>query len=208
MALILIIFLCMSCLLTGCTYNGIEYFGHNEDNTYELRAAYQSSVDYLLSDFNTKEVSARQNQKILSYDFIETSITIVGSSSDDILGEDNNSTVASKESKHIDGANHKGKSLGKFIITGYCPCRLCCGVYSNVKNPTTASGAKAVAGYTIAVDTAKFPFGTKLVINNQVYEAQDRGGKIKGNRIDMYFNTHHEALVWGKRTIEVFEYVD
>ena len=42
-------------------------------------------------------------------------------------------------------------SLGEFKITYYCPCEICCGIWSNPENPTTASGARAEAGKTIAV---------------------------------------------------------
>ncbi|MBO5089121.1 MAG: 3D domain-containing protein, partial [Lachnospiraceae bacterium] len=45
---------------------------------------------------------------------------------------------------------------------------------------------------------------TKVVINGQVYVAEDRGGAIKGKRIDMFFMTHKEALRWGRRTMTVY----
>lgn len=99
-------------------------------------------------------------------------------------------------------ANSHGKSLGKYVITAYCTCRICCGVYSG--NNRTASGTVPTTNRTIAVDTSVIPFGTKVVINGQVYVAEDRGGAIKGKRIDMFFYTHKEALRWGRRTMEVF----
>ncbi|MBR1866726.1 MAG: 3D domain-containing protein [Lachnospiraceae bacterium] len=95
-----------------------------------------------------------------------------------------------------------GQSLGKFVITAYCTCRICCGVYSG--NNRTASGTIPTSNRTIAVDTNVIPFGTRVVINGQVYVAEDRGGAIKGNRIDMFFMTHREALQWGRKTIEVY----
>ncbi len=99
-------------------------------------------------------------------------------------------------------ATQNGKSLGKFTITAYCTCRICCGVYSGYNR--TASGTVPTSNHTIAVDTSVIPFGTKVIINGQVYVAEDRGGAIKGNRIDMFFMTHKEALQWGRRTIEVY----
>ncbi|MGN0155080.1 MAG: 3D domain-containing protein [Lachnospiraceae bacterium] len=95
-----------------------------------------------------------------------------------------------------------GESLGKFVITAYCTCRICCGVYSGGNR--TASGTVPTSNRTIAVDTSVIPFGTKVVINGQIYVAEDRGGAIKGKRIDMFFMTHSEALRWGRRTIEVY----
>lgn len=99
-------------------------------------------------------------------------------------------------------ANTHGKSLGKFVITAYCTCKICCGVYSGGNR--TASGTVPTTNRTLAVDTNEIPFGTRLVINGQVYVAEDRGGAIKGKRIDMFFYTHKEALKWGRRTMEVF----
>ena len=99
-------------------------------------------------------------------------------------------------------ASDHGEKLGKFVITAYCTCRICCGVYSG-KN-RTASGTVPTSNHTIAVDTSVIPFGTKVVISGQVYVAEDRGGAIKGNRIDMFFMTHKEAVRWGRRTMEVY----
>ncbi len=99
-------------------------------------------------------------------------------------------------------ASKNGESLGTFTVTAYCTCRICCGVYSG--NNRTASGTVPTSNRTIAVDTNVIPFGTKVVINGQVYVAEDRGGAIKGNRIDMFFMTHKEALNWGRRTVEVY----
>lgn len=99
-------------------------------------------------------------------------------------------------------AESHGESLGKYVITAYCTCRVCCGVYSG--HNRTASGTVPTSNRTIAVDTNVIPFGTKVVINGQVYVAEDRGGAIKGKRIDMFFMTHKEALRWGRRTMEVF----
>lgn len=99
-------------------------------------------------------------------------------------------------------AESHGKSLGKFVITAYCTCRVCCGVYSGGNR--TASGTVPTSNRTIAVDTNVIPFRTKVVINGQVYVAEDRGGAIKGKRIDMFFMTHKEALRWGRRTMTVY----
>lgn len=65
------------------------------------------------------------------------------------------------------------------------------------------SGTRATAGRTIAADTSRFPFGTKLKFNGNTYTVEDRGGAIRGNRIDIYFSSHSEALAWGVRYMEV-----
>ena len=93
----------------------------------------------------------------------------------------------------LQNLNQNIKSLGTFKITGYCSCAACCGKTTGI----TASGTRATAGRTIAADTSRFPFGTKLKFNGNTYTVEDRGGAIRGNRIDLYFSSHSEALAWG-----------
>ena len=84
----------------------------------------------------------------------------------------------------------------EMIITAYCPCAKCCGN----SNGITASGTKAKQGRTVAVDPRYIPYGTEIVIDGQTYIAEDCGGAIKGNRLDIYFESHREALSFGKQT--------
>lgn len=86
-----------------------------------------------------------------------------------------------------------------YKITAYCPCSICCGKYAS---GYTASGTKATEGRTVAA-SSNLPFGTKLLINGKEYVVEDRGGAVKGNHIDMYVDTHSEALRWGVRYLPV-----
>ena len=85
-----------------------------------------------------------------------------------------------------------------YKITAYCPCSKCCGK----TNGRTASGTKATAGRTVAA-SSKFAFGTKLNIGGHIYTVEDRGGAINGNKIDIFVNSHAEALQWGVRYLNV-----
>ena len=85
-----------------------------------------------------------------------------------------------------------------YKITAYCPCSKCCGKLTG----RTASGTKATAGRTVAA-SSKFAFGTKLNIGGHIYTVEDRGGAINGNKIDIFVNTHAEALQWGVRYMTV-----
>ena len=94
-------------------------------------------------------------------------------------------------------------------VTAYCPCTKCCG--SNAQG-ITASG-KLVdynGGKFVAADTRLLPFGKKLVVpgyaNGAPVEVIDRGGAIKGNKLDLYFPTHREALQWGRQHLNVTVY--
>ena len=86
-----------------------------------------------------------------------------------------------------------------YKVTAYCPCSKCCGKYAS---GYTAAGTKATAGRTVAA-SSKFAFGTKLNINGKVYTVEDRGGAIKGNRIDIFVSSHAEALKWGVKYLPV-----
>ena len=83
-------------------------------------------------------------------------------------------------------------------VTAYCACMQCCGKTNGI----TASGTKAKAGRTIAAPRT-YSFGTKLLINGNVYTVEDRGGAIQGNRIDMFMDSHSEALRWGVKYLPV-----
>lgn len=92
------------------------------------------------------------------------------------------------------------ESLGMFVITAYCPCVRCCGKSDGI----TATGTIATEGRTIAADPTVLPYGTKVIINGHEYTVEDCGGSIKGNKIDIFFNSHEDALQWGRQTLEVF----
>ena len=87
---------------------------------------------------------------------------------------------------------------GMYKVTAYCACMQCCGKTNGI----TASGTKATANRTIAAPRT-FGFGTKVIINGITYTVEDRGGAIQGNRIDVYMDTHSQALAWGVRYLYV-----
>ncbi|GHU63947.1 hypothetical protein FACS189418_8180 [Clostridia bacterium] len=91
------------------------------------------------------------------------------------------------------------KSLGTFTATAYCPCTQCSG-----KSKLTATGTVPKAKHTISVDPKVVPFGSKLLIDGVVYTAEDRGGGVKGNHVDIFFNTHAEALRYGRKKVQVY----
>ena len=78
--------------------------------------------------------------------------------------------------------------------SAYCACYKCCG-----KSPgdagygITASGLPARVGM-IAVDKRVIKLGTRVKIGKNTYLAADTGSRIRGNRIDVYFERHSDAL--------------
>lgn len=89
----------------------------------------------------------------------------------------------------------KKKYLGKFYITHYCPCSECCGPGGG---KVTASGTVPTAGRTVGVNPSIVPYGTKLQIGKQDgYVAEDTGGGIGTYHLDVFCNSHAEALAAG-----------
>lgn len=117
--------------------------------------------------------------------------------------QDTNPAIYELELPEID-LKPEIESLGLFTLTAYCPCSLCCGKSDGI----TASGTTATEGRTIAADTSILPFGTEVYINGQAYVVEDRGGAIEGNKLDIFFNDHEEALQFGvKKDVEVFRVI-
>lgn len=92
------------------------------------------------------------------------------------------------------GANAKAMRVK---ATGYTP-------YDEGCNGVTASGMPAKKGV-IAVDKRVIPFGTKVYVPGYGYAvAGDTGGAIKGNRIDLCYDSKAEAFGWGVRDVTIY----
>lgn len=101
-------------------------------------------------------------------------------------------------------------ALGEFVVTHYCACSKCCG--KSEDDPAygiTATGTRATEGRTVAVDPRVIPYGSEIVVrfadgSEARLIAEDCGGAIKGNRLDVYMDSHEAALVEGVKTAEVY----
>ncbi len=106
-------------------------------------------------------------------------------------------------------------------VTGYCNCGQCCSwrrtwfglgapVVASGPNKgapkqigVTASGVRARSG-TVAADTSRLPFGTVVYVPGFGYgRVEDTGGAIKGDKLDLWFDSHAEAQTWGRRRVYV-----
>ena len=66
----------------------------------------------------------------------------------------------------------------------------------------TASGTHVEQGRTIAVPSW-IPFGTKVIIGGHEYIAEDSGGLIQDNRLDIYMDSREDAIEFGRKELEV-----
>lgn len=115
---------------------------------------------------------------------------------DDSYTESSDSSECSESSSEGSSSSSQGTYLGTFTLTAYCNCAQCCGTAGNL----TASGTVPTAGRTVAM--AGVPFGTQLLINGNVYTVEDLGTPY--GHVDIYFNSHSEALAFGLQSAEVY----
>ena len=116
-------------------------------------------------------------------------------------------TVGQIAENEVNDNNSKQDSSWKTVrmrVTGYCPCRRCCGKYSD---GITASGHRIEGGDGFVAADKKHSFGARVIVpgynNSKPVRVLDRGGAIRGNRLDVFFNSHREAQEWGIRYLPV-----
>jgi len=86
------------------------------------------------------------------------------------------------------------------VATGYDGCYKC--NYPYYGRPSYI-GIPLKRGI-VAVDPSIIPMGARIYVEGYGEAiAADQGEAIKGNRIDLFFDSHQEALDWGIRTVEV-----
>jgi 3D (Asp-Asp-Asp) domain-containing protein len=89
-------------------------------------------------------------------------------------------------------------------VTAYCPCTECCGPGAA---GITASGHRIRPGDAFAAADPELTFGTSIIVpgynSGRPVKVLDRGSAIKGDRLDVFFASHHEAVSWGVRHLAI-----
>ena len=111
------------------------------------------------------------------------------------------------ETANHDNAPQSAVKVWKTVsmrVTAYCPCSICCGRHAD---GITASGHKIQAGDFFAAAGPQYAFGTSMIVpgynGGKAVEVLDRGGVITGNRLDVFFDSHQQALEWGVKYLPV-----
>ena len=131
------------------------------------------------------------------------------------VSNDTTNDSALEDSVDESGAPKEYKRVVKVKATAYCLCKKCCGKSEN--DPyygVTASGLRIIPNTgmkVIAVDPKKFSLGSEVYVESldgsEDYGnaiAADTGGAIKGNHIDLYMDSHAQALEWGVRYVNLY----
>ena len=94
------------------------------------------------------------------------------------------------------GTDYRYSRAVDALATAYCP--------TDVGGCNTALGIKPKRGI-VAVDPRVIPLGTRVYVENYGPAlAADTGGAIKGNRVDIFVDSHQEAISWGRRKVTVY----
>ncbi len=108
-----------------------------------------------------------------------------------------------RSSSDQDADNDQWKVV-RMRVTAYCTCPRCCGKFAQGR---TANMHKVRRGDVFVAADKRVPFGTEMIIpgynQERPVEVKDRGGLIKGKRLDVFFNNHKVAQKWGARYLDV-----
>ncbi|MFG0274755.1 MAG: 3D domain-containing protein [Phycisphaerales bacterium] len=117
------------------------------------------------------------------------------------------------EIRYFDGRPIRPARTIMMTVTAYSPDAKSCGIWADgvtASNKSIWTNAMKL----VAADTSVLPFGSLLSIpgydHGSVVPVLDRGGAIKGDRLDVLYPTHEIALEWGvqRLPITVWEYAD
>ena len=161
------------CLLAGILFQNTEAYAMGTDvNTTDIDTVEFTEESAKIEKDNTEE-NSNKKKKIIGYKYVY---------------------------KRVPRKVKKKTYLGKYLITHYCTCSMCCGKSDGI----TASGKKARPGITVAADPS-IPFGAKLKIGGKSgYVVEDRGGAIRGKYIDVLCSSHALALKKGRQYKKVW----
>ena len=122
---------------------------------------------------------------------------------DELLSVKNELDIANATVNDLKNSEYKLVYMGDFKLTHYCPGYH--GEPCGTGDGLTATGTKVTAGRTIAVDTSIIPYGTTVYISGYGFlVAEDCGGGVKGNHIDIAVSDHSTAMSMGTKTGDVW----
>ena len=184
----------------GTRQNKVVQNGVNgiKEVTYKVR--YQNEVEIQRIEISSKVIKEPVNK------IVEVKTIQVSSRGGERVATTNPALTAStKLAKSVEGITPIVKN---FNTSAYCSCSKCCGKSTGI----TASGARATAWYTLAAGSG-YKIGTVIYIpafankpNGGWFVVQDRGGAISNSKLDVYMDSHSQALQFGRRTLECYVY--
>ncbi|WP_352926270.1 ubiquitin-like domain-containing protein [Peribacillus simplex] len=124
---------------------------------------------------------------------------VVNKKQDKVVTVGTRATVAQASRGVTNVSSSSGKEIYVSSTAYTASCKGCSGVTSTGVDLKSNPGAKIVA-----VDPSVIPLGSKVYVEGYGYAvAADKGGAIKGNRIDVFFSSKNDAYRWGVKRVKV-----
>lgn len=179
-----------------------------------LAAPRQSPLLMSVLGINAAEL-ARSQSHAETHEPLVSSVSIV----DDPISEpaselvESDSDASDPDLRWFNGRPVRPASTMTMLVTAYSPDERSCGSQAD---GITASGYSVWTNgmRLVAADTRVLPFGSLVSVpgygEDEIVPVLDRGGKIKGHRLDVLYSTHEIAKRWGAQRLEVtiWEYAD
>ena len=212
-------------LIIMTVFGGIYYKNYNfeKEETFEI-AGLNLDIDVItvVKDDEEDEVKKVQVNYLMAKIAKETADEDPVYEEISVSGDDEaEPEKEEKVNEDIAKSEPQGKFEGDYkevievTATAYCLCQKCCGKTPDDKwYGYTNSGLKIVPGSNmkvIAVDPSVIPLNSHVYVEgvNGAKDygyaiAADTGSAIKQNKIDLYMDSHQDALNWGRRTMKVY----
>ncbi|MBT2671132.1 DUF348 domain-containing protein [Streptomyces sp. ISL-14] len=124
---------------------------------------------------------------------------VVNKKQDKVVTVGTRTTVAQASRGVTNVSSSSGKEIYVSSTAYTASCKGCSGVTSTGVDLKSNPGAKI-----IAVDPNVIPLGSKVYVDGYGYAmAADKGGAIKGNRIDVFFSSKNDAYRWGVKRVKI-----
>ena len=124
---------------------------------------------------------------------------VVNKKQDKVVTVGTRTTVAQASRGVTNVSSSSGKEIYVSSTAYTASCKGCSGVTSTGVDLKSNPGAKI-----IAVDPSVIPLGSKVYVEGYGYAvAADKGGAIKGNRIDVFFSSKNDAYRWGVKRVKI-----
>lgn len=157
--------------------------------------------DYALTESQAMEQQAKKTEvKAATTNTVEqkNDVTVKEEKSEEAVSnstQNNNQNNNSNESAKTEETTSSNNNSGRLMTVN-------ASAYAG--HSITATGTTPKWG-TIAVDPSVIPYGTKVYIPkfDMVFTAEDCGGAIKGNKIDIFMNSESECTTFGRQNIEI-----
>jgi len=179
----------------------------SEPRPEELQPARREAVPTPVTSLDSEQLEALAAQLREQYGDVEVDVEVQLADSGIVPAYDADGNPM------YDGRPLKPVGTLSMTVTAYSPDARSCGIFAD---GITASGYPVRFNdmKLVAADTKLLPFGTLVSIpgyaDDRPVPVLDRGGKIKGHRLDLLYPTHEAALQWGRQTLTVtlWDYAD